>query len=222
MSKESIIDLFYIEHLKVKEIAMKENTSSAYITKIIKQDDRYMEEKEYRKAISKSKRKISQNNFIKNKREKKKIEDNYSFVIAQHKKASKELSKSTYLTNESYRKWNYSAYKYNPSKKRYEFKENLGRSSDVPKYIKERWKLMGEKILELFKLADELNENQDKVFAEITYTADNAKSLRIVIRDKCDYIYVEKCEIILLNNPIPKLNSIIQLLRYYIGGIGNE
>ncbi len=81
---------------------------------------------------------------------------------------------------------------------------------------------MGEKILELFKLADELNENQDKVFAEITYTADNAKSLRIVIRDKCDYIYVEKCEIMLLNNPIPKLNSIIQLLRYYIGGIGNE
>lgn len=138
MSKENIIYLFYIEHLKVKEIADKENTSSAYITKIIKQDARYMQEKEYRKSISKDKRKIAQNNFIKNKREKQRIEDNYSFVQSQHEQAARELSKSKHLSNESYRKWNYSAYKYNPSKKRYEFDEKLGRSIDVPKYIKER------------------------------------------------------------------------------------
>ena len=138
MSKENIIYLFYIEHLKVKEIADKENTSSAYITKIIKQDARYMQEKEYRKSISKDKRKIAQNNFIKNKREKQRIEDNYSFVQSQHEQAARELSKSKHLSNESYRKWNYSAYKYNSSKKRYEFDERLGRSIDVPKYIKER------------------------------------------------------------------------------------
>lgn len=82
--KENIITLFYIEHLKVKEIAEKVNTSSAYITKIIKQDTRYIQEKEYRKAISKDKRKVAQNNFIKNKREKQKIDDNYSFVQSQH------------------------------------------------------------------------------------------------------------------------------------------
>lgn len=138
MSKENIINLFYIEHLKVKEIATKVNTSSAYITKIIKQDSRYIQEKEYRKAISKSRRKVAQNNFIKNKREKKRIEDNYSYVQTQHEQATKELSKSSHLSNESYRKWNYSAYKYNPSKKRYEFDEKLGRSADIPKYIKER------------------------------------------------------------------------------------
>ena len=34
--KEIIIDLFYIEHLKVKEIAENVNLSSSYITKIIK------------------------------------------------------------------------------------------------------------------------------------------------------------------------------------------
>lgn len=138
MSKENIIGLFYIEHLKVKEIATKENTSSAYITKIIKQDARYMQEKEYRKLISKDKRKVAQNNFIKNKREKKRIEDNYSYVQSQHEQATRELSKSSHLSNENYRKWNYSAYKYNPSKHRYEFDNNLGRSIDVPKYIKER------------------------------------------------------------------------------------
>lgn len=136
--KNDIITLFYIEHLKVKEISEKVNTSSAYITKIIKQDTRYMQEKEYRKNVSKDKRKIAQNNFIKNKREKQKIEDNYSIVQAQHIQASRELSKSRHLSNESYRKWNISAYKYNPSKRRYEFDLKLGRSADVPKYIKER------------------------------------------------------------------------------------
>lgn len=56
----------------------------------------------------------------------------------QHIQASMELSKSKKLTDENYRKWNKSAYKYNPSKHRYEFDESLGRSYDVPKYIKER------------------------------------------------------------------------------------
>ncbi len=136
MSKENIINLFYIEHLKVKEIATKVNTSSAYITKIIKQDSRYIQEKEYRKAISKSKRKVAQNNFIKNKREKKEIEDNYATVQSQHEQASRELSKSSHLTNEAYRKWNISAYKYNSSKCRYEFDDKLTRPYAVPKYIK--------------------------------------------------------------------------------------
>ena len=138
MSKENIIELLYIEHLKVKEISEIVNTSSAYITKIIKQDVRYLQEKEYRKNISKQKRKIDQNNFIKNKREKQRIEDNYDFVQSQHEQATRELSKSKHLSNENYRKWNCSAYKYNPSKRRYEFDETLGRAADVPKYIKER------------------------------------------------------------------------------------
>ena len=136
MLKESIITLFYIEHFKVKEIADIENVSSAYITKIIKQDSRYQKEKEYRKSLSKDKRKIAQNKFVKTKRENERIEDNYSFVQSQHEQASKELSKSSHLSNESYRKWNYSAYTYNPSKRRYEFDSTLGRSYDVPKYIK--------------------------------------------------------------------------------------
>ena len=136
--KEKIITLFYIEHLKVKEIAEKINISSAYVTQIIKKDTRYMQEKEYRKAISKEKRKIAQNNFIKKKREHQRIEDNYSIVKSQHEQAVKELSKGTHLTNENYRKWNHSAYKYNPLKKRYEFDHKLGRTYNVPKYIKER------------------------------------------------------------------------------------
>ena len=138
MKKEQIINLFYIEHLKVKDIADKLNCSSAYITKIVKQDIRYIEEKEYRINITKDKRKIAKNKFTKNKREKQRIEDNYCIVQLQHRQDSKELSKSGHLSNENYRKFNYSAYKYNPSKRRYEFDSILGRSYDVPKYIKER------------------------------------------------------------------------------------
>lgn len=138
MSKENIINLFYNEHLKVKKIAEQLGISSSYITKVIKQDARYIQEKDFRKKESKNNRKIVQNKFIKNKREKQRLEDNYSYVKSQHDQATRELSKSSHLSNESYRKWNYSAYSYNPSKKRYEFDNKLGRSADVPKYIKER------------------------------------------------------------------------------------
>ena len=133
-----IIDLFYCKHLKIKDISEKLNVSSPYISKIIKEDSRYLQEKDFRKENSKVKRKLSQNNFAKKQREKTRIDDNYSAVQTQHIQASIELSKSKHLSNENYRRWNNSAYNYNPSKKRYEFDKNLGRSADVPKYIKER------------------------------------------------------------------------------------
>lgn len=137
-TRKDIINLFYMEHLKTKEIAQKLDVTSAYITKVVKQDGRYIQEKQFRKNQSKINRRISQNKFIKEKRERKKIEDNYEMVKEQHRQDTMELSKSKHLSNENYRKWNYSAYKYNPSKRRYEFDSNLGRSYDVPKYIKER------------------------------------------------------------------------------------
>lgn len=137
-NKKQIIELFYIKHLKVNEISNLLHISSSYVTKIIKQDSRYDKEKTYRKNENSKKRKIIKKQFMKNKREKQRIEDNYSFVESQHIQATRELSKSKYLTNENYRKWNLSAYKYNPSKHRYEFDNKLGRSFDVPKYIKER------------------------------------------------------------------------------------
>lgn len=138
MSKEQIIEYFYEKHLQVKEIADMINTSEAYITKVIKKDTRYTNEKAFRKNISYEKRKKDQNKFAKNKREKQRLEDNYRAMKAEHNQAVSELSERKHLTNENYRKWNYSAYKYNPSKHRYEFDEKLGRSYDVPKYVKER------------------------------------------------------------------------------------
>ena len=136
--KDMIRELFFEQHLKVTEISKNIGTSSAYITKIIKADPRYIEEKKNRKEISKGNRKIAQNSFMKNKREQKRIDDQYLIVKAQHNQDVMELSKRGHMNNQTFRKWNSSAYDYNPSKKRYEFNEKLGRASDVPKYVKER------------------------------------------------------------------------------------
>ena len=136
--KDMIIELFFEQHLKVNEIAQNIGTSSAYITKIIKQDQRYLEEKQSRQEVSKLNRKIAQNNFMKNKREQKRIDDQYLIVKAQHNQDVMELSKRGHMNNQTFRKWNSSVYDYNPSKHRYEFNEQFGRASDVPKYVKER------------------------------------------------------------------------------------
>lgn len=135
--KDLILENFFEKHLKVNKIAENIGTSSAYVTKIIRVDSRYAKEKQNRKDISKVHRKIDQNSFMKNKREQKRIDDQYSRVQAQHNQDAMELSKRGHLSNQAYRRWNSSAYNYNPSKKRYEFDEQLGKAADVPKYVKE-------------------------------------------------------------------------------------
>ena len=75
---------------------------------------------------------------------------------------------------------------------------------------------MEEKLLELIKLADTLNEKQDKVFAEIKYEADDSKTLRISIRKKDDYKYVEICEMQMRENSLIKWDNIIELFRKWL------
>lgn len=71
--KENIITLFFIEHLKVKEIAEKVNTSSAYITKIIKQDTRYIQEKNTEKLSQKIREKLLKITLLRTKEKSKKL-----------------------------------------------------------------------------------------------------------------------------------------------------
>ena len=75
---------------------------------------------------------------------------------------------------------------------------------------------MEDKLLELFKIADTLNEKQDKVFAEIKYEADDAKTLRISIRKKDDYKYVEICEMQMREHSLIKWDNIIELFRKWL------
>ncbi len=82
---------------------------------------------------------------------------------------------------------------------------------------------MEKHLLRLLKLADELNEKQDKVYAEIRYTANDSKTLELCIRTKKDYQYVEKCEMQLNKASLIKWANAIQIFESYVnGGMPNE
>ena len=77
-------------------------------------------------------------------------------------------------------------------------------------------------LLQLLKLADSLNEQQKKVYAQITYYADNSKTLEISIRSKTDFSHIEKCQIQLTHCPQTKIKMITCLFNTYVGGDLNE
>ena len=137
---DKIVDLYFNKKMKQIDIANMLNISKSTVSKTVRKDNRFIIEKEKRKSINKAKHNKDIQHRVERKRKNKQFKNNVDDLILKnlHKQDSAELSDRKRLTNESYRKWKYSAYKYNPSKKRYEFREELGRSNDVPQYIKER------------------------------------------------------------------------------------
>ena len=81
---------------------------------------------------------------------------------------------------------------------------------------------MKDKLLKIIKLADELNEKQDKVYAEIEYVANDSKKLVISIRSKKDFSYIEKCEVQLNAFSIIEWDNVITLFETFVGGVVNE
>ena len=82
---------------------------------------------------------------------------------------------------------------------------------------------MEKHLLKLIKLADELNEKQDKVFAEIHYPGNDSKRLEINIRAKKEYYCVEKIEMQLKQGFLINWESVVHLFEMYVnGGANNE
>ena len=133
-NKSYILDKYYNEHEKPTIIAKELNVDPSYITKIIKKDARYEQEKEYRTQISKENRKIAKREWIRNKRQNEADKQLYEFVKKQHIEASKELSYSSEMSDLAYIKWNSSAYHRN-SKGNLIIDRRLNVGSDVPKSI---------------------------------------------------------------------------------------
>lgn len=131
-----IINLYYIEKYKIVDIAKKVNVSKQYVSKIIKTDSRYLEEKEKRKEENKTKQNQYRKDFMKKKR--KFHRDEGIMLKTMHEQASRELSSGRTISNIAYRNWNSSIYKYNEKRKSYELKKGITVSSDVPKTI--NWK----------------------------------------------------------------------------------
>lgn len=81
---------------------------------------------------------------------------------------------------------------------------------------------MKDKLLKIIKLADELNEKQDKVYAEIEYVVNDSKKLVISIRSKKDFSYIEKCEVQLNAFSMIEWDNVITLFETFVGGVVNE
>lgn len=137
-NKESILDMYFLEHLRPVDIAKELNISKSAVTQVLQKDNRYSKEKEHRKA--ENYRKHIKDTEERNTRIRKinQFKNSVDDLILKnmHKQAGIELSAPKKLNNMAYRNWNKSAYVYNEKRKGYEFRKELGRANDVPKFIK--------------------------------------------------------------------------------------
>ena len=136
--KETILDMYFLDHLKPVDIAKELKVSKSAVTQVLQKDDRYMAEKERRKAENYRKHiKDTEDRNTRIRKEKKFKNSVDDLVIKNmHKQAGIELSAPKKISNMAYRNWNKSAYTYDGSRNGYEFRKELGRSNDVPKFIK--------------------------------------------------------------------------------------
>lgn len=134
-NRNKILQLYFDEKLNQTEIAKILNISNNAVSKVLKEEPRYQEEKNNRKQLNKIKR----NKDIQRRVEKKRRQTNSSDIQAikrMHEQASLELSggKKT-MSNRAFRDWNSSAYKYNKKNKSYELIKGITAGADVPKRI---------------------------------------------------------------------------------------
>lgn len=144
-NKEQILDLFYNSHLKQTEIAEIVKLSTQYISKVVKKDSRYEQEKAYRKKLSKESRQSYLKDFFKNYKRPKKDDDSYMQLQAQLKQDSLELSfAGGYISDNDFAKWNSNAYE-GDKNGNLKLVKGLKVGSDVPKTINKKKKVPTQK-----------------------------------------------------------------------------
>lgn len=130
---EGIIRLFYEEHKRPTDIAEELEVSKSYITKVIKKDERYDEEKEYRKNKSKENHKACKRNYINKKRQAEKQE--YQAMIIQINKDNEYLSTKTQISDLDFAKWNRGMFQYDKNSSDLVLKRGFKFAFDVPKRV---------------------------------------------------------------------------------------
>ena len=130
---EGIIRLFYEEHKRPTDIAEELEVSKSYITKVIKKDERYDEEKEYRKNKSKENHKACKRNYINKKRQAEKQE--YQAMIIQINKDNEYLSTKTQISDLDFAKWYRGMFQYDKNSSDLVLKRGFKFAFDVPKRV---------------------------------------------------------------------------------------
>lgn len=134
--KEQILDLYFNKHLKQKEIADIINVSQQYISKTIKEDGRYEQEKSSRKSINSEKRKIAQAEYQKNYVRSSKKDIIYEQLLELQKQDAIELSYNAHpLSDYACKKANSSIYHYDSKKNQYIMQRGIKASIDLPRRI---------------------------------------------------------------------------------------
>ena len=108
-NQENILNLYYNEHLKQSDIATMVGVSKQYVSKIVKQDSRFAEEKQKRKTESATKRKDYMKEYFKGYNRTKSDDNSYEQLQAQLNQDSIELSYYSGVMND------YAFVKANPS-----------------------------------------------------------------------------------------------------------
>ncbi len=134
-NRENILDLYFNKHLKQKEIATIVGVSKQYVSKVIKADSRYAEEKQTRKDENAIKRKDYLKEYYKN-YDKPKIEDNsYEQLQALLYQDSLELSyPSSNINDYAFAKYNSSIY-HRDKNGNLKLNKGIKVGNDVPKTI---------------------------------------------------------------------------------------
>lgn len=134
-NKEKILDLYYNQHLKQNEIAKIVDTTTQYVSKVVRTDKRNIEEKEKRKKENSENRKIYLQEYFKTYNRPKKDDNSYEKMIAQQIQDSMELSFSnSNISDYAFVKWNSSAYHTN-NKGNLVIDRKLKVGFDVPKSV---------------------------------------------------------------------------------------
>ncbi|MBO5348818.1 MAG: hypothetical protein J6A89_03235 [Clostridia bacterium] len=133
--KEVVIEKFYNEHQKPSVIAKELGVNPSYVTKVIKKDDRYIREKEYRASVSKENRKEAKREWIRNKRQNDYSKQLYEYVKMQHNQAGRELSYSKEISDLAFAKWNRGMFRYDKNSSGLVLNKGFKFAFDVPKRV---------------------------------------------------------------------------------------
>ena len=134
-NQENILDLYYNKHLKQKEIATVVGVSKQYVSKVVKTDSRFKEEKQTRKNENAIQRQNYMKEYFKNYDRPKKEDNSYEQLQALLYQDSLELSySSSNMNNYAFAKYNSSIY-HRDKNGNLRLNKGIKVSSDVPKTI---------------------------------------------------------------------------------------
>ena len=134
-NQENILDLYYNKHLKQKEIATEVGVSKQYVSKVVKSDNRFKEEKQTRKDENAIQRQNYMKEYFKNYDRPKKEDNSYEQLQALLYQDSLELSYSSSNINDyAFAKYNSSIY-HRDKNGNLRLNKGIKVGSDVPKTI---------------------------------------------------------------------------------------